>query len=160
MSGVSILGVDPGLGGGLAIIHPKDGMLLEPMPTIGNELDLQTLNRFIGDHARDIRVAYLEKVHAMPKNGSVSMFKFGRVYGALEALLVAHKIPVVDVRPQVWMANVHAGISRSLEPKERSRMAFSRIFPEVDARRTMKSKVPDMGLVDAGLIALYGMRTV
>ncbi len=158
MSGVNILGIDPGLGGGLAIISPSDGMMLEPMPTIGNELNIPALNKIIADHARDIRLAVLEKVGAMPGQGVSSMFKFGRVYGVAEALLVANGIPILDVRPQAWMKVMHEGVNSKLEPKQRSLLAFQRLFPFVDARRTAKCRNPDFGLVDAALMAEYGRR--
>lgn len=158
MSGVSVMGIDPGLGGGLAIIHPHDGVLLEPLPVIGNELDLAELSRMLEFHANDIRVAVLEKVAAMPGQGVSSMFKFGKVYGAIQALLVAHKIAFVDARPQQWMKVMHAGVSQKLESKERSRLVFAQLFPNVDARRTIKCRTPDMGLVEAALMAEYGRR--
>lgn len=156
MAGVSILGIDPGLSGALAILHPKDGILLESMPVIGNELDLKRLNEFLKDWAMDIRTAYLEKVHSMPKQGVASTFKFGRVYGALEALLVANAIPVIDVRPQVWMKTMHFGISPTLDTKARSRLAFAKRFPDVDARRSAKCRVDDIGMIESALIASYG----
>ena len=152
------MGVDPGLGGGIAILHPNDGILLEPMPVIGNELDLVGVSKLFAAHAAEVRFAYLEQVHAMPGQGVSSMFKFGKVYGALQGLLICHQIPTIDVRPQAWMKVLHEGISRDLDPKERSRIVFSKLFPHVDARRSVKCRTPDMGLVDAALIAEYGRR--
>jgi crossover junction endodeoxyribonuclease RuvC len=156
VSGFEVIGIDPGLGGGIAIINPNEGSQLFSMPVIGNELDLKVLATFLLEHSFRVRVAYLEKATAMPKQGVVSMFKFGRVFGACEAMLAAFKIPFILVRPQEWQKVIHEGIPRTLDPKERSRLAFSRIFPSVDARRTERCKGPDMGLVDAALIAHYG----
>lgn len=158
MRGVCVLGIDPGLGGGLALIHPRDGILLESMPTIGNELDLKTLNDFISAHADDVLIAYLEKATAMPKQGVTSMFKFGRVFGTIEAMLAAYEIPMKIIPPQQWMKIMHVGLSRSLGTKERSQIVFDRLFPDIDARRTPKCKGPDMGLVEAALIAQYGLK--
>jgi crossover junction endodeoxyribonuclease RuvC len=155
---VAVMGIDPGLGGGIAILHPSDGISLERMPLIGNELDLKELSHILKNFSNDVRMAYLEKAQAMPKQGVSSMFKYGRVFGAIEALLTGHEIPFVLVTPQTWMKYSHSGISRDLDSKERSRMAFARLLPNVDARRTAKCKGPDMGLVEASLIADYGMR--
>jgi crossover junction endodeoxyribonuclease RuvC len=158
MSGVGIMGIDPGLGGGIAVLS-DNGVLLEPMPRIKNELDLNELARIISDHASDIRCAFLEQVSAMPKQGVSSMFKFGRVYGVVEGMLAANKVPVVYVRPQVWMKVIHQGAPAKFDAKDRSKLVFARLFPKIDAKRTPLCRGPDSGLVDAALIAEYGRRS-
>src|ERR1700733_1948010 len=151
------MGIDPGLGGGIAILG-RDGILLEPIPTSddGKRIDLLELAKIMGDHAPDIRVCYLEDVHAMPKQGVVSMFTFGKVVGILQGMLGAFGIPFVLVRPQQWMGEMYRNIEG--ENKERSITAFERLYPGVNALRTTRSKKPDLGLVEAALIAEYGRR--
>ncbi len=153
-----ILGIDPGLSGGLAFLDTRYGVLLEPMPTVGEQsrsLDLKEINRLMCDHRLDIQMAYMERVHSMPGQGVVSVFKFGRVFGALEALLVSNGIPYWLVTPQVWMNEMHDR-DKTIDTKARSLRAFGKLFPEVSALATARSKVPHMGLVEAALIAKYG----
>jgi hypothetical protein len=151
-----VLGIDPGLSGGLAVIGP-DGLWLEPMPrTVDGDLDLDELRRLIGDWYGEISNAFVEKVHAMPKQGVSSMFTFGRSYGAILGMLAAFDIHVVHVRPQEWQKEMHEGFAG--EPKDRSRAAFAELFPGVNAKRTPKCKGPDEGLVEAALIAEFGRR--
>ena len=72
--------------------------------------------------------AALEEVHAMPAQGVTSMFSFGRVYGFLIGLLVAHRIPFTLVTPRRWMKDLSfqgGGI------KSRSRIRASREFPNL-----------------------------
>ncbi len=158
------MGIDPGLGGGVAILHPKDGILLEPMPIIEvegkNKIDIKELNRFISSHARDIRICYLEQVPIMGKNGSIALFKLGQAYGIAQGVVVSNDIHLVEVRPQAWMKIMHAKVSQKIDSKERSRMVFSKLFPHVDARRNVRCTTPDMGMVEAALIADYGRRDI
>ncbi len=92
----NVLGIDPGLTGGLALLPfppAGDWGSLRVMPTIGNALDIPALDQILGDWAEWIARAYLEQVHAMPKQGVSSSFKFGRVYGVCEALLERGELP-------------------------------------------------------------------
>lgn len=159
MSGVGIMGIDPGLGGGIAILT-DDSLILEPMPRDeAGALDLFELNKIISDHANDLRCAFVEKVHAMPKNGVTGMFNFGRNYGIILGMLVANRVKIIDVRPQDWMKTIHLEYNVKVPPKERNLVAFKKIFPNIDARRTVRCKGPDLGLVDAALIAEFGRRS-
>ena len=150
-----ILALDPGLTGGLAIIS-EDGVIVEPMPSLDGVLDLATLARLIKFHTPNI--AYLEKVGARPGQGVSSMFKFGRVFGALEGLLTGLGIPYRLITPQAWTKVMHQGVERSVDPKKRSIIAASRLFPDVDLLATERSKVPHSGMADALLLAEYGRR--
>lgn len=155
MAGTMILGIDPGLSGGLAIMS-KTGVLVEPMPTIDKELDLVELSRLIGGYANDIRCAFIEDVHAMPKQGVSSMFKFGKVYGMAQGIVAANKIPMTLVTPQKWMKVIHGNIVAQ-DSKDRSRLAFNRLFPKVNVVEE-GCRVQHMGMLEATLIAEYGRR--
>lgn len=150
-----ILGVDPGLQGALALIH-DGGILFEPMPTVEGHLDLPALYRWLAVHRSTIGFAYLEQVSSRPGQGVSSTFKFGRTYGATEALLVACGIPYELVTPQKWQKVMLVGIEGRIEGKARCQMAASRLFPGVDLRASARSKKPHEGIVDALLLAAYG----
>lgn len=152
------LGIDPGLTGGIALLS-DDEIINLPMPVIGNELDLVTISRFLLEHAGYIKLATLESVHAMPRQGVRSMFKFGRQFGALEALLVAYKIPYNLVKPQKWQRLEFEGTPANLRPKERALLSCQRKFPLVNLLATEKSRVPHDGMVDAILMADYSRRS-
>ena len=151
-----ILGVDPGLTGALVFIGDEIESIV--MPKIGNILNLAELSEILEARRDKITHAYLESVHAMPKQGVSSSFKFGRVFGMAEAMLAAHKIPYTLVTPQAWQKVIHAGIEKSIEPKKRSLIAVTRLFPTTNLLATERSKVPHSGIVDALLIAEYGRR--
>jgi len=95
---VILLGIDPGASGGIGIY--EHGVLrAEKMPA--TERDTWDLFDRLTFDRHPIHAA-LEKVHAMPKQGVSSTFKFGQSYGFLRACLVAAGIPFVDVTPGVW----------------------------------------------------------
>src|SRR3990172_6044823 len=116
-----ILGVDPGLTGGLALLS-EGGLLVEPMPrTEDGDLDVGELARFIGSYSRDIDQCFIEKIFAMPKNGADSMMKFGMSFGVILGILACYRIPTVQIRPQVWMKVMHAGLyGDALTTKDKS----------------------------------------
>jgi hypothetical protein len=79
-----ILGVDPGIHGGLAIIAVEDGAaprLVETIdiPVIGTNakerVDAIAIRVWVSKH--DIQHAFIERAQAMPKQGSSSGFKYG-----------------------------------------------------------------------------------
>lgn len=151
------MGIDPGLSGAIVTLENRQ---LEKfvMPTVGNLLELVELNLIFLSLKNSVDHAFLEKVAAMPKQGPSSMFKFGRVYGIAEALLVAHQIPYTLVTPQRWQKSMHAGVEKNLDPKQRSRVAAARLFPGLDLLANKKCRVPHSGIIDALLICEYGRR--
>jgi len=153
----TIVGIDPGLTGAIVELTPKGNILSKHvMPTVDKKLlDLKQLRVILSLYKNSM--VYLEKVHSMPKQGVASSFKFGRVFGVLEGMLAALQIPYKLVTPQRWQKKMHEGIEREIGPKERSLMAVTRLYPNEDLRATERSKTPHKGLVDALLIARYGL---
>lgn len=98
MSNKAYIGIDPGASGGIAVIG--GGTFAFKMPETERDIwDAVTeLSR-----VPDVTVtAAIETVHAMPKQGVSSTFKFGKGYGGLRMALIAAGIPFVDVSPQAW----------------------------------------------------------
>jgi crossover junction endodeoxyribonuclease RuvC len=156
----AVLGIDPGLSGGLVVISPsREVISLNVMPTIGNELDLPALSSILSDaiYTHGIGLCCLERSQSMPKQGVASTFKYGRVCGAIEGMLAVLGIPYTMVEPVKWTKVLHLGLSRDLGPKERSSLAAKRLYPTLDLRASARSVKPHEGLVDALLIATYGL---
>lgn len=93
------IGIDPGKSGAICCLA-DDGSLLG---IIRNEATLHEAVDFLRTHAAGIHAtALLESVHAMPKQGVTSSFKFGQSFGQLEGLLVGCGIPYEFVQPAKW----------------------------------------------------------
>jgi len=80
----------------------------------------------IREVGRDNIIIVIEKVHAMPKQGVVSMFNFGRKLGEVEAMCKILEIEPIYVSPREWksyfnMIGSHKNFScikaLELEPK-------------------------------------------
>jgi hypothetical protein len=166
-----ILGIDPGTNGALVLIdlhgdvinHFFMPLIYKKVSTKKHEigyLDLKTLNQILKEIAKGIECAFLEYVSARPGEGTSSSFKFGGMFWAVQALLVANEIPFKLVHPRVWCECMHEGIKNQPEAKKRSQIAFKNLFPGVDFKRTQRCAENHDGLVDAALIGEYGRRTL
>lgn len=156
----AILGIDPGLDGGLALVT-FDGVITEIMPTIGAEkgrlLDVAALDEWFTAHHPGIRMAFIEQPGMRTGLSAQSVMKTGRGFGSLEALLTVHKIPFEIVSPQRWCKAMHLGCEGA-NPKDKSKLAVKRIFPHVDLRKSSRATIVHDGMMDALLIAEYGRR--
>ena len=154
-----VLGVDPGISGGLAVVEITDGaapVLVEciDIPVVGTgakeRVDVAAIRNFIDRH-KPIR-ALIERAQAMPKQGSSSGFKYGRAVGAIEATIALSGIPVTIVEPSVWKRFWKL----PGKDKESSRQQALQLFPVAYAALARKK---DHGRAEASLIALFGARS-
>lgn len=140
-----IIGIDPGVGGGLACLTPDCRVTaVDKMP----DTDPDVLQWFAWVTASGAipSVAYLEQVSSSPQMGVVSAFTFGRGYGALCMALAALKIRREDVRPQRWQKALGCLTKGDKNVTKRKAQA---LFPNVKVTHH---------LADALLIAEYGRR--
>ncbi len=156
----NIVGIDPGLTGGIVCLSPYRGIRLKYiMEKQEGFINLQMIIVTLGLLSTKNTKVYLEKVHSMPKQGVASSFKFGRIYGAIEGLLIARGFEYELVTPQKWQKEVHTVDKKEVpNPKERSLLAVQKLFPKEDLRASDRCKIQHKGLVDALLIAEYGRR--
>jgi crossover junction endodeoxyribonuclease RuvC len=105
---MKIVGVDPGIRGGLALVEINDGavpMLVEaidiPVAGVGakERVDVLAIRTWIVAHQP--QHAFIERAQAMPKQGASSGFKYGRATGAIEAVIVCCEVPLTIVEPAV-----------------------------------------------------------
>lgn len=157
-----IVGMDPGLSGGISILdQEKMSLEVHPMPTISNGrkdvLDPAGIARILVEAKVDR--ACIEKVGAMPGQGVTSMFSFGYGAGVLEGICAALQIPYSFVIPQTWMKAVLSGLPKGVGEKA-SIIWCQRMFPKVDWRKSERSKKPHDGMTDATCIAFYAMKNL
>lgn len=137
-----VMGIDPGQSGAVAIRSIDNTDLTEVL-----EYDKMTphdladrLNTLSGL----IKIAYIEAVGAMPKQGVSSTFKFGKNFGFYIGVLTALKIPFKYVLPIAWQKH-HRCLSKG--DKNVTKRKAQELFP----RLTITHAIAD-GL----LIAEYG----
>ncbi len=112
--------------------------LIKDMPVVakltgkGRTINAAEVFRIIQENLPDI--AYVEKVHAMPKQGSSSTFEFGYGVGVLHGVLASLKIPMKLVTPQAWKK--HSGLIRKEKDAARS-LAITQ-HPEAASQLNLK----------------------
>jgi crossover junction endodeoxyribonuclease RuvC len=100
-----VLGIDPGLSNGLAILDERADLLLATeIEPIGEGASKRLPLAGLVDLIRICGVTHgiIEDVGSMPGQGIASAFRFGRAAGAFEGLLSGLKIPTAFVRPAIW----------------------------------------------------------
>lgn len=136
------LGIDPGASGAIAAIWGDE----PPMFCKLKETEHDASN-WLRQFPLDDCVTTIELVHAMPKQGVTSTFKFGRSYGFLLGLLTAHRIPYQFVRPLVWQKAMGC---LTKGDKRVTKAAAQRLFPDIKITHAN---------ADALLLAEYCRRT-
>ena len=145
-----ILGIDPGLDGGIAILDGNAIELLDTIPTekktgfIKRQVDAQKLSNIL--RVYPISVCYLEKVASRPGQGVGSVFSFGDTYGAIRGVLGTLGIPTYYISPQKWKKAL------KISSKEDSLKASKDLFPSVNFRKK------DHNMAEALLIAYFGKK--
>lgn len=128
------IGIDPGLSGAIGVL--KDGAYLSviDMPVIAkgagsvkNEVDPAGLASILRQYAppdEDVAVA-IERVNAMPRQGSSSTFSLGDSFGCARAVVATCRFGMTYVTPALWKKHF-----RLASDKELSRAMAVRLFPE------------------------------
>lgn len=153
MSYDTFIGIDPGVGGGLAVIYTTGDWEAVAMPkTVRGIFDW--LNMISEEHGYRTK-AYIEKVHSMPGQGVASTFKFGENYGMCQMALTAAKLSYDYVTPQKWQATLDIVPRRkakgetSTQFKTRLKNKAEQLFPQYKITKAT---------CDALLIAEYSRR--
>jgi len=149
-----VCGIDPGLDGALAFYDTSDNAcIVHDMPTLRmskREVDPHALASLLWkSHAGH---AYIEAVHAMPKQGSVSMFQFGKGFGIVIGVLAGVGIPMTFITPQSWKKLL--AVPRA---KDGAKARASQLLPQAAHQWP---RVKDEGRAEAALIALAAVQSL
>ena len=145
------IGVDPGKNGGIAVIDIRPEFV-NPFVKAYCYSDEELIS--LCSDFKDFRVVcFLEQVHAMPKQGVSSTFKFGQNYGYIMGVLEAFDIAYELVPPQKWKREFSCTAD-----KNTSIAVAQRLFPDIDLRATERCKKPHDGKAESLLMAEYARR--
>lgn len=154
MSSKCIIGIDPGKNGGIALITP-DSQWIEIHPMPETEMDtIRLLDTLVKERAIKTIHVFIERVSAMPQQGVVSMFTFGRNYGFIRGALMSHYIRMEEVSPNEWQR----GLGITPKKKDEDKSAYKKRLVEVAQRLFPGLKDINQKTADALLIAEYGQR--
>ena len=151
-----IIGIDPGVSGGISILENKKVIEVYDMPTMidGKKNKRQVngaqvaniIKEKLGDNKETVVV--VEHVNAMPGQGVTSMFNFGQSFGVIKGICSALSLPIYFVRPTKWKR--HFNLIKT--NKDASRTKAIEIYPGISHKISRKK---DSNKADAILIARY-----
>lgn len=138
------IGIDPGARGGIGIINEET--FTEFAFPYSNEALIDVCQLY-----QDRCIAIIEKVHAMPGQGTVSMFSFGQNYGYILGVIDAYQIPSKLVDPRTWKH--YFGISAD---KQSSIDKCKELYPGINLLPTKRCKKESDGMAEAILLGRWG----
>ena len=150
-----IIGIDPGLSGGIAVLDDLKIFDMFDMPIMSegkknkNQLNSAQLVNIIKKHiVSGNTFVIVEQVSAMPGQGVTSMFNFGQTFGSIKGICAALNLPIFYVRPTKWKKHFEL-INSS---KDASRTKAIEMYPHISPRLSRKK---DVNKADAILLARY-----
>ena len=147
------IGIDPGQSGGVAALDITGAVIdLTAMPATRKQF-YDWMNTVTTPYTK--KLAAVECVHSMPKQGIASTFKFGKGYGEVLGIVTALQFEIHEPSPQLWKKTMLAGLDRSC--KQSSIQAAENLFPAVNLVQPRCRKAHD-GLAEALLLAEYCRR--
>jgi crossover junction endodeoxyribonuclease RuvC len=150
-----VLAIDPGLAGAACVLEQIGGAVVLvsaiDLPIVGERakrrLDAVTFAGWLNSHAPTH--AFIENARAMPRQGVTSMFRYGRVAGAIEGVVAAQLIPLTLVEPATWKRHLRLNSS-----KEGCRARALQLLPSAAGEL---QRVRDHHRAEAILLGFYGL---
>lgn len=145
-----ICAIDPGQTGALAFLDDFGAIEeIVDMPMIGKDVNAHMLVRLLRSHP--LRKVIVEQVSSHPKQGVVSVFRFGNGYGKIEGAVAALELDTDYVPPSKWKPPM--GLSND---KNLSRKKASDRWPE---HAPLFARVKDDGRAEAALLGWWWLST-
>lgn len=163
---MNVLGIDPGLAGGLTLIN-RDLRILHTLPMSTEDwrkgkkaVNAAAVNRMLSEFQIDLVI--VEDVHASPQMGVTSAFSFGYGYGVLHGALQSAGMKTVRVPPAKWKGDMKVPADKKIT------IARAAILFKADAAKLLKPRALKKdkfgasdfheGCTEAALIAAWGVR--
>jgi crossover junction endodeoxyribonuclease RuvC len=124
--------IDPGaVHAAIAVFHDGEPAFVDDIRTVNGMLDATCLAHAIED--MKVQRIVVENVHAMPKQGLSSTFKFGMGVGIIHGVAGALRLPLTLVTPTQWK-----GFHLLSKEKEAARALAIRKWPQHNHRLDRK----------------------
>ena len=168
-----LVGIDPGLNGGIAIDGPM-GVMALPMPTKLKTVNRRQRTRYdmlalrdkfqtiarMEDGPENIR-CFIEQQNPMGAKGrgAIGAFMSGQSYGQIIGMLWGLRIPYKAVLAQTWQRALSIPKFQEYEDRKRYSVTLANeFFPDVSLMRTAKCTKGHDGMAEALLLLAYGRR--
>lgn len=178
-----IIGIDPGLKGGIAILSlDRLKSHVHKMPIMANGMDICAAATILDDIEKtgQIALVVIEKVIPMPQQSSTSSMTMGVNYGMLTSMLRLRRLSYQEIQPAIWKKSMGLKLAKpnkkedaenDIDPidtdsKKKSKATNKKAIKELAIREASKLfpqhvfKKTDDGIAEALLIAEFGRRTL
>lgn len=142
---MTVIGIDPGLTGALALLGP-DGLDVRDMPVINGRVDALELAVILTAWGR-VELVVLEESSVRPVESNRSSHTAGINWGTIHTACVVLERPCRIIRPQTWTKALEVGAD-----KDAHRAAARRLYPD---HADLFARKKDDGRADAALIAWW-----
>jgi crossover junction endodeoxyribonuclease RuvC len=157
MTDQTILGIDPGAHGAVAVLD-ENGQLLDvldmPSSREANGRTATNAPLLAGILARSrARIAFCEFVGARPTDAKAAAFSFGRARGCIEGVCGSLGLPIVFLTPATWkrLADIPPGA-------ENKDVARTRAIARWPAHAELFRRKADVDRAEAALIGAAGLQ--
>ena len=99
---------------------------------------------------------FIENVHAMPKQGTVSMFQFGRSFGACETFFEIYSKELHYVEPRAWKKSLGITSDKQEAIDKADKLWGKQKFWNQRGKHKGRMLSENSGCAEAALIAYYG----
>jgi hypothetical protein len=169
-----VVGIDPGISGGVCILS-KDSYSVYKIPVkkiIKNnknrkDYDVKKMSSLFFDNIKTKNVSvFQEWTHAMPGNGGVSMYSFGRGHGIWEGIVSCFDFNYQMISPQTWkkmypeisnIKNKYTDKKQNKIMQKREAISLAKLYMPLLSDSFCKTCD---GIAESSLIALYGWNKI
>jgi hypothetical protein len=153
----AVVGIDPGLNGGIGWILPTGEADAVPMPTTDGQVDYPKITDLLSTINPAAIIVEKQQVFRRRDGGGsegpVGAFTMGMNYAWI--LAAVHPYRHFIVRPQTWKTVLEGGTSKA------KAIAYAqKHYPTVSLLATPKCSKPSDGIADALCIAAYGQKAI
>jgi hypothetical protein len=154
MEDIIVVGIDPGLKGGIACLKNGEILTTAKMPIVknkvGSRVDAVALTKIIKDTSPSMVI--IEEPQVRAGENIIAHLTIGINFGIIYATLTMLRVKFITIPAVVWTHAIHSLITGSKEwethpSKMKSLKTFRKLYPE--------SQITHDGIVDAVLIAFY-----
>lgn len=168
------ISIDPG-SKGFVTVKTDEGYVFRSL----EDEDLYSISSLFKElrnkYDKDNIICVMESIHAIFGSSAKATFSFGEIFGKLQGLLIAHRIPYILVQPKEWQKEIWINddmvytykkayikgkevTKKTIVTKATSINAAKRLFPNMDLRKTERCKNVDDNKVDSLLLNEYARR--
>ena len=144
------IGIDPGKTGAAALISTEGIDIFDFEDPVQAAMEIREWKNDF-----DITLCLLEKVHAMPKQGVISIFTFGTNFGQWIGIMAAFQIPLKLIAPAKWQKEFFSKADGD-NTKTKSLTVARRLYPHSEYFKLKKHH----NRADAMLLATLAMKGV